>query len=104
MTVCEWLIVIAAYAYEILDRPIMSDMEYDLRTRALDKWMTDIPGFSPATGYWVRDLDLDLIDRVYQKAASYYPAKKDLHSPQIQHALNELEIQFTCCNSDVCNS
>lgn len=99
-TACEWDLVIAAYAYEILDDPTMSDFTYDLLCKNLQN--TNIPKFDADTGIWINELDLDLVKRVYDKAHSYYPNFKEIHQHQIVKALKALDIPFTCCNQNVC--
>ncbi len=69
-------LAIAAYAYEMLDRPIMTDQEFDrlaetIRPRmgtchpALDEFF--ITRFSPMTGMWIHDHpELDRVKALYR--------------------------------------
>lgn len=67
----EWEIILAAYSYEILDKPIMNDSTFDYFCKAL-KLPTKIKGFSPDTGQWIHDLlpdlDLDVLNEAHTKA------------------------------------
>lgn len=66
---------IAAYAYEVLDRPIMSDTEFDKLAQSIQRRvgtchpMLDeffIVSFSPMTGMWIHDHpELDKIKALY---------------------------------------
>jgi len=95
MTEFDWQVAIAAYAYEVLDDPIMTDFSYDYHCRELAKMGASIPGFDDATGIWVQEMDLDLLDKVFHKARSYYPDHADVHLHQIKKALAELKIEYT---------
>lgn len=65
------MLCMAAYAYEVLDTPIMSDADYDalanvsdpsIRTGRYDDWW--IASFQPDTGQWIHmHPDLDGIKR-----------------------------------------
>ena len=52
----EWRVLVAAWAYESGQDPIMSDNEFDGSTLILEQTGTSIPGFSPKTGMWVKAL------------------------------------------------
>lgn len=92
LTLLEWEIAVAAYAYEVLDEPIMSDFTYDLFCRL--RGCSGIPGYDKDTGQWVHGLDLTQLSSVHSKAHSYYPKHKDIHLHQIHLALIELNIAF----------
>jgi len=100
LSACEWEIVVAAYAYELLDSSTMSDYTYDLLCKR--RRPSNIPNFDADTGMWIKTLDLDLVKSVYDKAQSYYPKESEIHQHQIVKALTYLNIEFTCCNQNVC--
>ncbi len=100
-TACEWEIIVAAFAYEILDRPTMSDFTYDMFCEKLAS-KTTIPGFDASSGMWIYELNLDLVELVYEKARSLYPKMDEIHHHQIVKALRELGVNYTCCNQNVC--
>lgn len=80
-TVQDWLVALAAYAYEVEDDPIMSDFTYD-KMSGLD------------TGMWVRELDQDLLKKLLDKARTYYPDKRDIHHPQVESALKHYGVDY----------
>lgn len=68
-------ITVAAFAYEILNQPIMTDEEYDtlakridlaIDTGRLDDWFRQ--NFEPYTGQWIyRHPELDKVRGVYER-------------------------------------
>lgn len=101
-TICEWLVILGAYAYEVVDSPMMTDDTFDRRVRSLAERGTDIPGFDPSTGQWVLELDVDFIGKIYRTAAAYNPKFKDIHHPQVIKALEHHQVWYYCCNKGVC--
>ncbi len=47
----EWLLTLAAYAYEILNDPIMSDGHYDLISKYIIN--SNIPDYTKDSGIWI---------------------------------------------------
>lgn len=101
LTLCDWHLIIAAYAYEQGQKPIMSDWTFDRFSRAAEVRGTDIPGFAPCTGYWVNDMDQDLLEQIYQGAmdanGSKYSELQDIHHPALKVALDDSMVQTRCC-------
>lgn len=70
-------VCVAAFAYEILDRPVMSDGDYDTLAHSIDpRVMTGHPvfdeffltQFEPFTGAWVRQHpDIHSLRRLYER-------------------------------------
>lgn len=97
MSLCEWELVVAAYAYEIMHRPIMSDSTFDFLAREV--LVPNIPDFSPDTGQWVYGLDLDVIALVYNECRAQWPQHDDIAGTTIAGALERYTIPYTCCTS-----
>lgn len=55
----EWDVMIAAYAYEVLDEPTLPDSTYDGFCKLLNELGTSIPGFDASTGQWIHELIKD---------------------------------------------
>lgn len=88
-------IAVATYAYEIADRPIMLDMQWDWYACQIDRFMGTchpildeffIVHFSPMTGMWIYDHpELDGIKRIFDR---YYAAMKSyFEQPTVQRLL-----------------
>ena len=61
LTVCDWGLILAAYAYENTGRITMTDASYERESAAAKARGTAIPGFLDYTGGWVNSLDKELI-------------------------------------------
>ena len=67
-TLLEWGVILAAYAYEVLDEPIMSDYCFDCIAQIRSK---NIKDYSESTGMWIHgaiavtghELLIELIDK-----------------------------------------
>lgn len=64
----EWLLIFAAYAYEVEANPIMADATFDILCSHIDADITRIPGFVPYSGGWVHDA-LKGVDVAFVKSA-----------------------------------
>ena len=89
--VMEWLVVLGAYAYDVLDDPCMSDRTWDTLCKNCTR-------FDENSGMWVRDMDIDQVAVVYNLAQTYNRSGKkqykDLHHPAVERALTELGIDY----------
>lgn len=56
LTLAEWFLVLAAYAYEVEDDPICSDYIFDNNAKHLPL-PSNIPNFSPDTGQWIHGIE-----------------------------------------------
>ncbi len=97
LSLCEWELAIAAYAYEIAAHPIMSDSTFD--TLAKMVLVSNIPEFDASTGQWVYNLDLELLGIVYHNCRTQYPQQQDVSGATIAGALERLGVPYTCCTS-----
>lgn len=97
LSLCEWELAIAAYAYEIVDRPIMSDQTFDALAKLV--LVSNIPEFSADTGQWVHNLDLDLLSVVYHGCCNEHPKTQEISGATIQGVLAKLGIPHYCCAS-----
>lgn len=102
LTVCDWQLILAAYAYEYSGMVTMTDASYERMSAEAKARDSKIPGFLDYTGSWVGALDLVLINKVLLAALRRNMGKDDLHGPAIQAALDELGIEYTCCLSYNC--
>lgn len=64
----EWTLILAAYAYEVEDKPLMADATFDILCTYHDATTSNIPEFSPGTGMWVHDALAD-VDKTFVAAA-----------------------------------
>jgi len=71
----EWQVIIAAYAYEVLDDPIMSDSTYDFLCTFIVDTAT-IKDFNPSTGMWIKDLIKDNSELVLLLDNAVYNSKR----------------------------
>lgn len=101
LTVCDWELVLAAYAYEVQDRPTMTDNSYDRLCACAAERSTSIPGFVTYTGQWIiplaDDIGHDILDLILEQARKDWPRQDDIHAPAIQAALDTAGIQYGCC-------
>lgn len=97
LSLCEWELAIAAYAYEIVNKPIMSDRTFDTLAGLL--LFSHIPNFSPDTGQWVYDLDMDLLSVVYHGCRGVYSKTEEVSGATIQGVLSKMGIPHFCCTS-----
>jgi hypothetical protein len=102
LTLCEWELALAAWAYEMTDRPTMSDNTYDFLSKLLAARGSNLPGFSDMTGQWVHNMDMDLLEKVCRYAWSNNKGNDDLHQPAVKAALDKYEQQYKCCLSFNC--
>ncbi len=97
LTLCDWRLALAAWAYENNLKPIMSDSEYDRLSEDAIVRDTELPGFLPYTGQWVKGMDHRFLQRLHLKAQRYNEGRTDLHHPSIRQALIDLGISYYCC-------
>lgn len=100
LTICEWEVAIAAYAYEFHDKPTMTDNTYDRLCAGIEARGSGIPGFSAMTGQWVHNMDTELLGRLWRAALSVNDGKQDLHMPAVKWALQQNGQAFRCCHGD----
>ena len=105
LSVCDWMYALAAYAYEILDEPLMSDSRYDGLGYVLLTQGTELPGFSAATGQWVHDMDQNELKLVYEYAISVNEfGVNDLDRRALILALDYFFIEYKCCKMQACDA
>ena len=103
LTLCDWQLILAAYAYEYMDTEIMSDASYDRMGADAAAQDTDIPGFLDYTGSWVGTIEDELympagtLREVVTYALSLNRGYDDLHAPAIRASLTHHGIEFGCC-------
>lgn len=97
LTICEWEVALAAWAYETTGRVTMSDNSYDALCKGVGDRGSSIPGFSDMTGQWVHNLDMEVLEKVCNYAWSGNRGYDDLHLPAIKDALDSFGIKYKCC-------
>jgi hypothetical protein len=68
-TQSEWLLILAAFAYEEMDESVMSDWGYDKLSKNLKT--TNIPEFDVSTGIWIHKL----VDEIGRDKLEYWVRK-----------------------------
>ncbi len=97
LTLCDWRLALAAWAYENDHKPVMSDMEYDRLSEDAIVRDTKLPDFLPYTGQWIKGMKHKQLQKLYFQAMKYNAGRDDLHHPAIRRALVDLYISYTCC-------
>lgn len=88
MKLSQWLLALAAYAYEVENDPIMSDATYDILSAL------SLEAGRQHTGMWVHEMDQDHLAAVLKISRSFYPQHSDVHTPQVELALKQLGIPY----------
>jgi hypothetical protein len=97
LTICEWELAIAAWAYEMTGRVTMSDNTYDALAKSLGERGSNIPGFADMTGQWVHNLDMDMLEKLCKYAWSINRGYDDLHQPAVKESLDKYSQKYKCC-------
>lgn len=100
LTLCDWMLAIAAHAYEAGYSPTMTDMTYDRLSRQARERGTELPGFLDYTGSWIGNMDREELDLVLNEALEHNLGKNDLHMPAVKQALDTFELGYSCCLSN----
>lgn len=100
LTICEWELAIAAWAYEMTGRVTMSDNSYDALCKSLADRGSNIPGFADMTGQWVHNMDMDLLEKICNYAWAGNRGQDDLHMPAVKDALDKYGVEYKCCLSN----
>ena len=100
LTLCDWEMALAAYAYEVHDESIMTDYSYDILGRYALARHTELPGFGSDTGQWVYGMDQALMELLWDVAQHNRDAKGYVHMPAIEAALHQYGVALTCCHGD----
>lgn len=97
LTGCDYMLALAAYAYEVKAIEIMTDNSYDRLAQTRGEAGTELPGFADCTGQWVHGMDFSLLDKVLEHALAHNDGKMDLHGPAVQAALDHYGVEYDCC-------
>lgn len=98
LTLCDWQLALAAFAYERGSQPTMTDSTYDLKALWAAERGTQLPGFGAETGQWVHQMDQELLGKLLAYALSVNDGKEDLHGPAIRSALDHYQVEYGCCH------
>lgn len=91
-TLPELQVLIAAYAYEVLDRPVLSDYIFD-RICEVTSIGTKIPEFVTYSGMWIKDIEVSGLEQLCLEVCDSLDHDKIAHSPLIKKACDKLGIR-----------
>lgn len=96
-SVAELQVLAAAYAYEVLDSPIMSDRTFDLLAQSIEHSISSKVGeFNPSTGQWIHEI-VDGNEDEWEEFVRYCSIKAvegagqtHLHHPDVERYLKDV--------------
>lgn len=92
----EMQVLIAAYSYEYMDKPVMSDAAYDLICKEINfRLWCKMPEFVPHSGMWVKEVRVDGLKELTETVVANLAYDQIAHIPLIQSALLQSGIKYT---------